>query len=322
MSKLYLVTGGAGFIGSSLVRRLLQDGHRVRVLDNLSRGNAGRLADIGDQVEFIEADVRDADAVRNAARGVESLCHLASVNGTEWFYSKPEIVLDVGVKGVVNTIDACLEHDVSEYVLASSSEVYQTPPTVPTDESAPLSVPDPLNPRFSYGGSKIISELMALNYGRRRLGRVLVVRPHNVYGPDMGREHVIPQLILRAASLATEHPRGAVPFPIQGDGSQTRAFMHIDDFTDGFATVLERGAHLNIYHVGNDDEVTIRRLARLIFERIGRNFEIVPGALTAGSPERRRPGIDKLRALGYRPRVSLREGLAGTIAWYLENHRN
>ncbi len=322
MSKLYLVTGGAGFIGSSLVRRLLQGGHRVRVLDNLSRGNAGRLADIGDQVEFIEADVRNADAVRNAARGVESLCHLASVNGTEWFYSKPEIVLDVGVKGVVNTIDACLEHDVSEYVLASSSEVYQTPPTIPTDESAPLSVPDPLNPRFSYGGSKIISELMALNYGRRRLGRVLVVRPHNVYGPDMGREHVIPQLILRAASLATEHPRGAVPFPIQGDGSQTRAFMHIDDFTDGFATVLERGAHLNIYHVGNDDEVTIRRLARLIFERIGRNFEIVPGALTAGSPERRRPGIDKLRALGYRPRVSLREGLAGTIAWYLENHRN
>ncbi|MDE2886716.1 MAG: NAD-dependent epimerase/dehydratase family protein [Gemmatimonadota bacterium] len=317
MSKLYLVTGGAGFIGSSLVRRLLQDDHRVRVLDNLSRGNAGRLADISDQVEFIEADVRDADAVRRAARGVESLCHLAAVNGTEWFYSKPEIVLDVGVKGVVNTIDACLKHDVPEYVLASSSEVYQTPPTIPTDESAPLSVPDPLNPRYSYGGSKIISELMALNYGRRRLERVLVVRPHNVYGPDMGREHVIPQLILRAAALATEHPRGAVPFPIQGDGSQTRAFIHIDDFTDGFAAVLKRGAHLNIYHVGSDEEVTIRRLARLIFERIGRDFELIAGALTAGSPHKRRPAIDKLRALGYRPRVSLREGLAGTIDWYL-----
>ena len=317
MSKLYLVTGGAGFIGSPLVRRLLRDGHRVRVLDNLSRGSAGRLSDIRSHVEFIEADVRDADAVRRAARGVESLCHLAAVNGTEWFYSKPEIVLDVGVKGVVNTIDACLEHDVPEYVLASSSEVYQTPPTIPTDEGAPLSVPDPLNPRFSYGGSKIISELMALNYGRRRLERVLVVRPHNVYGPDMGREHVIPQLVLRAAALAAEHPRGAVPFPIQGDGSQTRAFVHIDDFTDGLAIVLEKGAHLNIYHIGNDDEVPVRRLVELIFERIGRDFDIIPGPLTPGSPNRRRPGIDKLRALGYRPRVSLRDGLACTIDWYL-----
>ena len=321
MSKLYLVTGGAGFIGSSLVRRLLHDGHRVRVLDDQSRGCAGRLKDIRDHVEFIDADVRDADAVRRAARGVESLCHLASVNGTEWFYSKPEIVLDVGVKGIVNTIDACLKHDVPEYVLASSSEVYQTPPSIPTDETAPLSVPDPLNPRYSYGGSKIISELMALNYGRRHVERVLVVRPHNVYGPDMGREHVIPQLVLRAAALATEHPRGTVPFPIQGDGSQTRAFVHIDDFTDGLAIVLEKGAHLNIYHIGDDAEVAVRRLVELIFERIGRDFRIIPGALTAGSPHRRRPGIDKLRALGYRPRVSLRDGLAGTIGWYLSDHR-
>lgn len=317
MSKLYLVTGGAGFIGSSLVRRLLRDGHNVRVLDDQSRGRAGRLADVRDHVEFIAADVRDADAVRDAARGVDSLCHLASVNGTEWFYSKPETVLEVGVKGIVNTIDACLEHDVPEFVLASSSEVYQTPPSVPTDETAPLCVPDPLNPRYSYGGGKIISELMALNYGRRHLERVLVFRPHNVYGPDMGREHVIPQFILRAGALTAERPDGAIRFPIQGDGSQTRAFVHIDDFTDGLAIVLEMGAHLNVYHVGGDSEVTIRRLAELIFSHLGRECEIVSGALPEGSPQRRRPDIRKLRALGYRPRVTLRDGLAGTIDWYL-----
>ena len=317
MSKLYLVTGGEGFIGSSLVRRLLHDGHGVRVFDNQSRGRAARLADVRDHVEFIEADVRDAEAVRKAARGVDSLCHLAAVNGTEWFYSQPEIVLDVGVKGIVNTIDACLKHGVPEFVLASSSEVYQTPPAIPTDETAPLSVPDPLNPRFSYGGGKIISELIALNYGRSHLDRVLVFRPHNVYGPDMGREHVIPQFILRADALAKEQRDGVIPFPIQGDGTQTRAFVHIDDFTDGLATVLEKGAHLNIYHVGNDVEVTVRRLVELIFDHIGRKFEIVPGTLTAGSPCRRRPDITKLRALGYRPRVTLRDGLAGTIDWYL-----
>ena len=319
MSKLYLVTGGAGFIGSTLVRRLLQDGHGVRVLDNQSRGRAARLADVRDHVEFIDADVRDADAVRKAAKAVDSLCHLAAVNGTEWFYDRPDLVLDVGVKGIVNTIDACLEHDVPEFVLASSSEVYQTPPAIPTDEAAPLTVPDPLNPRYSYGGGKIISELMALNYGRSHLERVLVVRPHNVYGPDMGREHVIPQFVLRADELTREHPDGVVPFPIQGDGTQTRAFVHIDDFTDGLATVLEKGAHLNIYHVGNDNEVTVRRLVELIFDHLGRNCEIIPGALTQGSTRRRCPNIDKLRALGYSPSISLREGLPKVIDWYLEN---
>lgn len=319
MSKRYLITGGAGFIGSFLVRRLLQDGHDVRVLDNHSRGRVDRLADVRDHVESIEADVRDAEAVQGAARGVDCLCHLAYVNGTEWFYKKPEFVLDVGVKGMINTVDACLKRGVPEFVLASSSEVYQTPPAIPTDEAAPLSVPDPLNPRYSYGGGKIISELLALNYGRNHLERVLVVRPHNVYGPDMGREHVIPQFILRAGALASEHPSGVIPFPIQGDGAQTRAFVHVDDFTDGLATVLEKGAHLNIYNVGNDEEVTVRRVVELIFDRLGREFEIIPGALTAGSPRRRRPNIDKLRALGYRPRISLRDGLAGTINWYLAN---
>ena len=287
------MTGGAGFIGAALVRRLLHDGHRVRVLDNQSRGSAegsaARLGDVGDRIEFVDADVRDADAVLRAARGVDSLCHLAAVNGTESFYRNPDLVLEVGVKGVVNTMDACLHHGIGEFVQASSSEAYQTPPAIPTPETVPLSVPDPLNPRYAYGGGMIVSELMALNYGRNRLKRVLVVRPHNVYGPDMGVEHVIPQFVLRAAAPAAAHPDGAIRFPIQGDGSQTRAFVHIDDFIAGLVTVLEKGAHRNIYHVGNDDEVTVRRLAELIFERLGRDFEIVPGALTAGQPPQKVP---------------------------------
>ena len=108
-------------------------------------------------------------------------------------------------------------------VLASSSEVYQTPPQVPTDESAPLVVPDPTNPRYSYGGGKIISELMAINYGRKFFDRVLIFRPHNVYGPDMGFEHVIPQFALRLKRAAAQHRSGKVPFEIQGDGRRPAA---------------------------------------------------------------------------------------------------
>ena len=319
VGKRYLVTGGAGFIGSALVRRLLRDGHGVRVLDDLSRGRAERLADVCADVEFIEADVRDADAVLGAARGVDGFCHLAAINGTQRFYSQPETVLEVSVKGIVNAIDACLVQGVGELLLASSSEVYQTPPAIPTDETAPLSVPDPLNPRYSYAGGKIVGELMALGYGRRHFERVVVFRPHNVYGPDMGAAHVIPQLALRAAALTAEHAHGPVPFPIQGDGSQTRAYVHIDDFTDGLAAVVQKGAHLNIYHIGNDDEVTVRRLVELLFEHLGRDVEIRPGPLPEGSPARRCPDIAKLMTLGYRPRVALRDGLAGTVDWYVRN---
>jgi len=181
-----LVTGGTGFIGSALVRRLLREGFAVKVFDNNSRGNASRLADVAADIDWVHADIRDKIAVQKACRGVDSVCHLAYLNGTEYFYSKPDLVLDIGVKGIVNVIDGCMNEGVREFLVASSSEVYQTPPATPTDETAPLSIPDPLNPRYSYAAGKIISEIMAINYGRRYFDRVIVFRPHNVYGPDMG----------------------------------------------------------------------------------------------------------------------------------------
>src|SRR5215218_821288 len=150
--------------------------------------------------------------IHAAVRGIDEVHHLAFVNGTEFFYSAPELVLDVGVKGMINVIDACRAAGVGRLVLASSSEVYQTPPRVPTDETVPLVVPDPANPRYSYGGGKIISELMAINYGRRHFDRVLIFRPHNVYGPDMGFEHVIPQFVLRLKRAMAQCKTGAVPF--------------------------------------------------------------------------------------------------------------
>ena len=318
MSKSYLITGATGFLGSALVRRLVQSGRRVRALDNNSRGRIERLKDVEGAFEFIEADVRDASAIDHATKGVDAVCHLASVNGTEFFYRKPELVLDVGVKGIVNVLEACLKNDVGELVLVSSSEVYQTPTLIPTDETVPLSIPDPLNPRYSYAAAKIISEMMALNYGRRRFQRVLVVRPHNVYGPDMGWEHVLPQFVLRMRELCRE-PTDPVRFPIQGTGKQTRSFVFVDDFIEGLMIVLERGAHLGIYHVGTTDEVTIEEVAGLVGEYFGRHVEIVPGKPANGGAPRRCPDIRKLVTLGYRPKTSLREGLAITARWYVEN---
>ena len=146
--------------------------------------------------------------------------------------------------------------NVRRLVLASSSEVYQTPPKVPTDETAPLSVPDPTNPRYSYGGGKIISELMAINYGRKFFDRVLIFRPHNVYGPDMGFEHVIPQFALRLKRAMAQHKTGTVPFEMHGDGRQTRSFCHVDDLVRGVLVMRDKGdiTSANIFESILEDE--------------------------------------------------------------------
>ena len=319
MSRRWLVTGGSGFIGSALVRRLVARGDQVRVLDDLSRGRSRRLADLADAIDFRHGDIRDAAAVHESARGMDSVCHLAYVNGTEFFYSRPELVLDVAIRGMLNVLDACRSAGVGDLVLASSSEVYQSPPRIPTGEDAPLLVPDVLNPRYSYGGGKIASELMALNYGRTGFDRVAIFRPHNVIGPDMGWEHVIPQFAVRMADLHAAHAEGRLPFPIQGTGDETRAYIYIDDFIDGVELVIDRGAHLGIYHVGTMEEVSVRDAATEVAALFGREVELQPGPLQPGSTPRRCPDIAKLRALGFEPRTSFRAALAPTVRWYAEH---
>ena len=318
-SQRVLITGGSGFIGSALVKELLKDGCKVRVLDDNSRGAPRRLADVKRDIEFIAGDIRDATVVHSAMRGVDEVHHLAFVNGTEFFYSAPELVLDVGVKGMVNVIDACRAAGVRRLILASSSEVYQSPPRVPTDESAPLIVPDPHNPRLSYGAGKIISEVMAINYGRKFFERVLIFRPHNVYGPDMGFEHVIPQFALRLKRAAAQHKSGKIPFEIQGDGRQTRSFCHVDDLVRGVMVMRSKGEHLGIYHVGTTEEVTIADVAQRIAAHASREIEFVTHSAPAGGTERRCPDIGKLAKLGYVPQTPLAKGLPPTVDWYWAN---
>jgi nucleoside-diphosphate-sugar epimerase len=321
-SKHYLVTGGTGFIGSALVRKLVSHGHAVRVLDNNSRGKSARLSDIDGHYEFVEADIRNPTATRDAIKGVDSVIHLAYVNGTEFFYKHPELILDIGIRGMLNVLDGCRSESVGELIVASSSEVYQNPPSIPTTEDVPLIVPDPLNPRYSYGGGKILWELMALNYGRANFDRVVIFRPHNVYGPDMGWEHVIPQLVMRAKKLIASSTTGPLPFPIQGDGSETRAFVHIQDFTRALTTLLDHGQHLNIYNIGNDEEITIKSLVDHVWTNLNREYTLIPGELTKGSTPRRCPDISKLRKLGFEPQINIAEGIKDTVQWYLENNKD
>lgn len=316
--KKYLVTGGTGFMGSALVKTLIENNQKVRVLDNQSRGSMRGLESVQGKFEFIKGDIRDSKVVEKASENVDCVIHLAYINGTEFFYSKPELILEVAVKGMMNVLDACLKKDVKELFLASSSEVYQTPPMIPTPETVPLVVPDPQNPRYSYGGGKIISELLTLNYGSKFFKRAIIFRPHNVYGPDMGWEHVIPQLILRIRKIVKKN-KEIIKLPIQGSGKETRAYIYIDDFINGLLKVITSGKHLNIYNIGTMQEVSVLQLVEIIGNCLDMEIKVIPGQLNKGSTLRRCPDTTKLKDLGFKQEITLEKGLQKTIEWY-NNH--
>lgn len=316
-----LVTGGSGFLGAALVRELLAAGRSVRVLDDHSRGRASRLVDLAGPVEVVTGDVRDAATTREATEGCDIVWHLAAVNGTRHFYESPDRVLDVGIGGTLAALTASVTAGARRFVFVSSSEVYASPEEVPTPETTRLVVPDVCNPRFSYGGAKIAGELLTLHMGARQGLEVVVVRPHNIYGPDMGEDHVIPELVRKIADQMRRGRPAPLPLPIQGDGAQTRAFCHIRDGARGLFIAgihAESGA---VLHLGTDRETTIAELAERIAARLGTTVELRPGPLPTGGTLRRCPDITALRGLGYRPEVSLEQGLVDTVAWYARSAR-
>jgi nucleoside-diphosphate-sugar epimerase len=312
----HLITGGAGFVGSALAHRLVAEGHDVTVLDRFSRGKATRLPR---DARTIKGDIRDPETVLCVVATCDVIWHLAYVQGTQTFYADPKDVIDVALRGIMNVLGACAaKREKPDLFLVSSSEAYQTPPAgmFPTDETVPLSVPDVTNPRYSYGGGKIASEIATLAYAQAGLlKRAVIVRPHNIYGPDMGHDHVIPQFAERMA--AVPYATAPQPFAIQGTGKETRSFCYITDCVDGLMTLLERGEDRNVYHLGNPgEEHGIEALAHMVASWWGKTITVVPGKLPQGSPTRRLPSIAKLAEFGYQPQVPLYEGLAATLDWY------
>ena len=155
--KKFLVTGGTGFIGSNISSLLVNKGHKVKIFDNNSRGSIQKIKNFKKKIKFIKGDVRNKQSLNKALKNTDAVIHLAYVNGTKYFYSKPVLVLDIAIKGILNVIEGCIKNKIKELYLASSSEVYQTPNKIPTDEMESLKIPNIFNPRYSnwtYGGCR------------------------------------------------------------------------------------------------------------------------------------------------------------------------
>jgi len=313
-----LVTGGAGFIGYHLATRLAENGNEVTLYDNLFRGRMDNdfkaLVEMPN-VKFINADLTRSSALSNLDKDFDIVYHLAAINGTKYFYEIPHKVLKVNILALINVLDFLASSDCGKLVWTSSSEVYSGTEMaygvdIPTGESIPLTINDVRNPRFSYAGSKIAGELLCLNYSRAYSLNVGIVRPHNIYGPRMGFEHVIPEFLTRIFKRED-------PFKVYG-GDQTRAFCYIDDFVTTMEKLGSAKVQTDIFNIGNDkEEIKIKKLAVKLFEIADFHPEIEILEPPEGSVPRRCPDIKKAKeVLGFDPKINLDEGLEKTRDWY------
>ena len=305
--KHFLVTGGTGFIGSAICKLLLKKGYRVTIYDDNSRGKLNKIHVLKNKIKFIKGDIRNYKKLNKAFSNVDAVIHLAYVNGTKYFYTRPILILDIAVKGIINVIDICKRRKIKELYLASSSEVYQTPLKIPTTEKESLKIPDIYNPRYSYGGGKILTELMGIHYGKKYFKKLIIFRPHNVYGPNMGGEHVIPEFIKRFKKLKNKN------FKIQGTGKETRSFIHIDDFVNAFNLILNRGRHLNIYNIGTTEKIKIKDLALVMSQLFQKKIKLNKMPIQKGGTKIRITNIDKIKKLGFKQKLKLKEGLRKLI---------
>lgn len=340
-----LVLGGAGFIGYHLCKRLLDDGHEVCCVDDFSRGHYDNdFANIDESSDLMKFDRLDLTIEDIFVEHYETfqyyrpglllgifrefnpdvIFHLLAVNGTKNFYGKSCEVLEVNVLSLIYVLRMLNgEKYKGKFIWTSSSEVYagNVDNLYPTPEVKNVSIEDVYNPRWSYAGSKIIGELLCINYSRQYDLDINIVRPHNIYGPRMGYDHVIPEFILRV--LEKEDP-----FKIYGNS--IRSFCYVDDFVEGLMILSKLGrVEDTIFNIGDDRfSKDMYSMAVRIYNRINKfdgcaDYDPVVEilGLPEGSTNRRCPDITKMRKLGYDPKIMLDEGLERTIGWYKNDYK-
>ncbi len=306
--SLFLVTGGAGFIGSSIVRRLLALGERVRVLDDYSTGYRENLADVANQIDFMRGSVTEVPVAEAAMKGCDYCIHQAAVPSVPRSVANPARTHEANVTGTVNVLLAARDAGVRRVVMASSSSVYGNASSFPVEESFPIG---PISP---YSVSKAAAEMYARVFSDLYELDVVSLRYFNVFGPrqdpDSPYSAVIP--LFAKAMLSGQSPR------IFGDGSQTRDFTYVDNVaTANVKACFAPGRISGVYNIagGNPHSLldVVAALNEILDMTVSPQFaDARPGDVLNSHASIARAEV----AFGYRPQVSFREGLAETVAWY------
>ncbi len=305
--KRALVTGGAGFIGSHLCERLLDEGYRVVCVDNLITGSFENVAHLADSPNFEYAE-HDVTKHMNDPGPLDEVYHFASPASPKDFERIPIQILEVGSSGTQNALELA-RAKAARFVLASTSEVYGDPLVHPQHEGY-LGNVNPIGPRGVYDEAKRYAEAITMAYHRHHGVDTRIVRIFNTYGPrtrsDDGR--MIPNFINQALSGA--------PITVYGDGTQTRSVQYVDDLVEGVFCLM-RSAETRPVNIGNPVEYTVKEVAETVLRLTGSESTLVYEPLPADDPKQRCPDITRAReALGWEPKVGAEEGLKTTIDWF------
>ena len=305
-----LVTGGAGFIGSHVVVRLLQDGRDVRVLDNFSTGRASNLAGVIDDIELVEGDLRNPEVVENATRGCEGIVHLGAVPSVPRSIVDPVTSHEANATGTLNVLLAARATGAARVVLASSSSIYGAAPELPKHEGLR---PQPISP---YAVSKLAAETYARSFFDVYGLETVALRYFNVFGPrqDPQSEYaaVIPKFIWAL--------RNGEPPVIFGDGEQSRDFTYVENVVDANLAALETpGVGGSVYNIACGHRVTLNELAEGLRKIVGAEVQAVHGPARTGDVRHSLADITLARQeLGYEPDIGLEEGLRRTVEHFTE----
>lgn len=314
--KKVLVTGGAGFIGSEVVRQLVAKGHKVRVVDDLSK----KEAKVPEGCEFVRADLTNPENANRALKNIDLCVHLAAkIGGIGYFHKYPATILSENNKLYSAVFEAAVKNKIERILYLSSSMVFESTNTFPSKESDLAKIPPPVS---AYGFSKLVGEWYCKAFKDEFDLNYTICRPFNAYGinekpeREVGYAHVIPDLIRKILS-------GQYPMEILGDGKQTRCFTHVSDLARGIIMALESPKAVNEdFNLGSEEEIKMIDLARLLFKLcdVNKPFKVkhIPGF--THDIRRRVPSTEKARkVLGWKQEKKLEKELPEIIQWIKDN---
>lgn len=311
--RVYLVTGGAGFIGSHITERLVREGHNVRVLDNFSSGHEANLESFRSAVELIRGDIRDVRLVNEATRGVEVVFHEAALGSVPRSVADPVTTHEVNITGTLNVLLAARDAGVKRVVYASSSSVYGETPVLPKREDMTV---QPLSP---YALSKLAGEHYATVFKQVYGFEIVSLRYFNIFGPRQDPESQYAAVIPRFIAALLE---GKAPV-VYGDGLQSRDFTYVENVVNANLLAAEaEGFAGHAFNVACGGRYSLLDLLAKLKEAIGSNVDPIHEAARAGDVRDSQASVEAAeRGLGYRVSVGFEEGLRRTVEWYRKQNR-